>query len=1304
MQIVCYIEHLFRVEKIRRPYLVVVPLSTVGHWRREFQAWTDLVCCIYHDRQRVWRDVMREYEWYFEDRPHNPDFLKFDVLVTTYDTLIADFDVISQIPFRVAVVDEAHRLRNQKGKLLECMREISAKGTMHYGFQSRVLMSGTPLQNDLTELWTLLNFIEPFKFQELDDFQAKFGSMSNRSQVESLQQMISPYMLRRVKEDVAKDIPAKEETVIDVELTAIQKTYYRAIFEHNHAFLSIGATRQCAPKLMNIQMELRKVCNHPFLLDGIEHRETDRLFKELLEKGAFDGKTPEEQQHLINEHGYIMTSGKMVLLDKLLPKLKQEGHKVLVFSQMVKMIDLISEYCEFRDFRYERLDGRIRGTDRQKAIDRFNIEKDSFLFLLSTRAGGVGINLTAADICIIFDSDWNPQNDIQAQARCHRIGMLAGLLLSLNKLLLAYFLPFCSKLAGQTKDVRIYRLITSRSFEQEMFERASKKLGLEQAVLGTFEKDGEDDKPTQQEMEQLLKRGAYALLEDDNDEVTRQFCADDIDSILAKRTRTRVVEGAKTASWLSKQGMVVSKTKFSSEADGGLDMDDPQFWQKVMPNFVTPSLLLQKLRELEYEIEGKVGRGRGRWKKKLPKRTVDALDGERSDLVPIDENSVEKEDNDTETLERETGTGNDAASGEENDIDEDDDAENDEENEDNKKKGKVIRVTRTQQRKIQKFMSDLKSLMESLDEDEEDEGLSADEREVLQKVLLTVSVKQKFFTDEQRRIARRFLKFFEGDRRRRCRTSDAQRFQPGSPGDDIVPTIREELLIRGKKRKKRRKRTEDMDIDEEPARKKIRRSSDAGGYLGEDGYLHHSDSGEDWSDVGEGIYDSGGKKDIISRKEAARRRKWTAGDDAATAAGRAWPVFPRSVVKQVLSSLIDEVIEYDKNKGGLFSVPVSKDEFPEYYEQIKRPMDYATMKEKLENGGYRSAQAMQKDFILILQNCREFNDASSEIVKEAREQHLLRPKLLIEAAANHNLFLAEDGSVLEIFDEKSKSPRKANGKKKETENETPKKVSKTTSIVQKILFGVRPNFETYVPQRHSRKETTAEQIISEVDAKKSLKGKKKPKELIQSDDENKKDGSKNKKNPPRIQIKVKLNEKKKGTKGKRVESADVNENEVDDAPTPLKKRKKNETLSSKKKLVKKSSESETSSDDDVPLREVAAKTRTPTDRRKSKFLDLKLWEQRRKNLNGSFASARKNFVCKDGWDLPPGIPSDKFTDVANLILDKMERCVGLWQALRSPKLTCSNFCFLFLSLLDTTATLFLKIKLPTKRLLATAKL
>lgn len=275
-------------------------------------------------------------------------------------------------------------------------------------------------------------------------------------------------MLRRVKEDVAKDIPAKEETLIDVELTSIQKQYYRAIFEHNHAFLSMGSAKTAAPKLMNIQMELRKCCNHPFLLDGVESREIEKRHEELQKNGELEGKTPEEQHDILNEYGYVLSSGKMVLLDKLLPKLRAEGHKVLIFSQFVKMLDLISgkahefryirdyeqrfllclpwpcilqsDYCEFRDFRHERLDGRgkhpiappvplfdsevdliylswhvlspVRGNERQKAIDRFETEDDSFMFLLSTRAGGVGINLTAAgelqalvDINVLLDDN-----------------------------------------------------------------------------------------------------------------------------------------------------------------------------------------------------------------------------------------------------------------------------------------------------------------------------------------------------------------------------------------------------------------------------------------------------------------------------------------------------------------------------------------------------------------------------------------------------------------------------------------------------------------------------------------------------------------------------------------------------------------------------------------------------------------------------------------------------------------------------------------------------------------------------------
>lgn len=583
-----------------------------------------------------------------------------------------------------------------------------------------------------------------------------------------------------------------------------------------------------------------------------------------------------------------------------------------------------------------------------------------------------------------------------------------------------------------------------------MFDRASKKLGLEQAVLGTFEKEREDDKPSQEEMEHLLKKGAYALLEDD-DKKTQEFCADDIDSILAKRTRTRVVEGAKTSTWLNKQG--VSKTKFSADDGEQIDMDDPLFWQKVMPDFVTPSILLQKLGELEEEIEGKVkgpGRGRGRKKKAVQKDEQPTENGEEKKAEDKTEEAAEKEN------------GDDQDDGE---VDESVKAllsnetleDMSEEDEDKSK----VQLSRTNIRKVHKFMSDLKSMMESVFDDEDEEGLSKDEKEVCMKLLLTISVKEKMFNDEQRHLARSFLKRLEGGRRRRCRTTDQARFAPGAE-DEPASAIPEELMIRGKKRRRRRKRAEidaemdgedgDADVESSPMPKRKKREA-GGTYIGEDGYLHHSDSEADWSDVAEDLYQSGAsKRDKISRKEARRRRQWAADDDAATAAGRPWPVFPRHLVKKVLSTILEEVMKYDEEQGGIFSVPVPKDEFPEYYEQIKQPMDYGTMKQKLENGEYRSAQAMQKDFILILQNCRTFNAPSSDIVKEARRQHIKRPEILKDAAAKHDLFLAEDGTVLEIFDEEKKGGKKKGKAKKEEGEEAaveddaaPKKV-RTSSI------------------------------------------------------------------------------------------------------------------------------------------------------------------------------------------------------------------------------------------------------------------
>eukprot|EP00736_Rhodelphis_marinus_P006316 Rmarinus@m.22515 len=515
----------------RGPFLVVGPLSTLGHWVREIEAWTTQNVIVYHGSAKS-RAIIRDYEFYYyeENGKPFPEAWKFNTLVTTYETIISDMSVLNKIPWQIIVVDEAHRLKNYSSKLAESLRT--------YPSEHRVLLTGTPVQNNASELWALLHFLEPEKFAHESDFLEDFGDVTESKQVTKLQETLRPYLLRRLKEDVEKSLKRKEETIIEVEMTPIQKKYYRAIYDRNFTYLAKGAKGQNISNLKNVVMELRKCCNHPFLLNNVEQIELDAKDQ------------PDDPYRLL-----IDSSGKMVLLDKLLPKLKEQGHRVLIFSQMVRVLDILEDYLHYRQWTYERIDGRVRGTDRQAAIDRYSRpDSDRFVFLLCTKAGGLGINLTAADTCVIFDSDWNPQNDIQAQARCHRI--------------------------GQRKEVKIYRLVTSNSYEQEMFERASKKLGLDQAILHniTTEKQADKTQMTNKDIDRLLKHGAYGVYIQDDDEEANKFCEEDIDSILQRRTKTIAEVGM--------EGGAFSKANFISNAaqENKIDVHDPEFWEKINPD------------------------------------------------------------------------------------------------------------------------------------------------------------------------------------------------------------------------------------------------------------------------------------------------------------------------------------------------------------------------------------------------------------------------------------------------------------------------------------------------------------------------------------------------------------------------------------------------------------------------------------------------------------------------------------------------------------------------------------------------
>ncbi len=291
------------------------------------------------------------------------------------------------------MVDEAHRLKNDQSRLFVELGSVPRDFCL--------LLTGTPLQNSTGELWSLLNFCNSSHFESKEEFVEKFGQLSDAKQVSDLHNVLKPYLLRRVKEDVEKSLPPKEETVIEVTLTPIQKRYYKAIYERNTSFLFKGSKPSNAPSLMNIMMELRKCCNHPFLIKGAE----DRIMQDAASKSDLKEFTdPLIKYRAILADQLVQSSGKMVILMKLLPKLQTGGHKVLIFSQMVRVLDLLEELLKLKSYSYERLDGSTRASARTAAMARFNKETyKRFVMLLSTRAGGLGLNLTSADTVIIFD-------------------------------------------------------------------------------------------------------------------------------------------------------------------------------------------------------------------------------------------------------------------------------------------------------------------------------------------------------------------------------------------------------------------------------------------------------------------------------------------------------------------------------------------------------------------------------------------------------------------------------------------------------------------------------------------------------------------------------------------------------------------------------------------------------------------------------------------------------------------------------------------------------------------------------------
>ena len=525
------------------PFLVVVPNSTCPNWRREIKKWAPSLRAVCYYGSRDARKLQHDYELFPKDpdaqtnKKGKPEFkdIKAHIVITSYESII-DKDVMSSlksVPWQGLIVDEGQRLKSDQNLIYEALSKLR--------LSFKVLMTGTPLQNNARELFNLLQFLDRAKHNAAE-LEKKYAELTQEN-VPELHDMLKPYFLRRTKIQVLTFLPPMAQIIVPVTMSALQREVSKSIMSQNPSLMKSIFSRDGnvaikeRANLNNILMQLRKTLCHPFVYSReIEDRslDTDATFGTLVE-----------------------ASSKLQLLSIMLPKLKERGHRVLLFSQFLDNLDIVEDFLDGLGMLHRRLDGTISTLEKQKRIDEFNApDSPYFAFLLSTRAGGVGINLATADTVIILDPDFNPHQDIQALSRAHRI--------------------------GQQNKVLVFQLMTRSSAEEKIMQIGKRKMALDHVLIEAMDQD--DD--AGMDLESILRHGAAALFDDDaKDDIIYNEASIDklldrsqIESTKASETQSAESQFSFARIWANEKATLEEGLK----EDSGTSTPNPDIWDKIL--------------------------------------------------------------------------------------------------------------------------------------------------------------------------------------------------------------------------------------------------------------------------------------------------------------------------------------------------------------------------------------------------------------------------------------------------------------------------------------------------------------------------------------------------------------------------------------------------------------------------------------------------------------------------------------------------------------------------------------------------